>query len=1300
MSGLKDFKMILRVTTAQLQLLEGLMLSEMRSKTYQRRDKVILLQTNLRLCVEGLLYEWLLHLLLQSVVLTWFQKLINQLEIHGKVISQEDANLKLLKSLPSAWNNIALIMRNKADLDELSMDNLYNNLKVYEAKIKSQTSSSSNSHNVAFVSSDDTSNTNEAVNTAHDVPAASSKRQAYSSTYVDDVMFSFFVNQLNRRGAQFARDAGQQGHLGNDRNGVAQEGSVPVETPGKCLGSSSSSSLNTEVQNCSKECLESYQSLQKHFDQQRKVLSKANLEIIACQLGLESLEARIVLHQKMKLLMRKTLHFLNMMLSASDSSVNEIEEENNQVNVRFKKVEGYHAVPPPYTGNYMPSRPNLSFGWTMYDVIKSPIIFKLAQREPQESGSLLLQWLKQKQAVLGMAYNSNGSGQGQHKLLVNASLHLNSCNANLCGLSKAFFWKGKSFGLTRWFEKMESVFRALALPGQLAQNVPEEVEKIENKYIADCQYVTSCSVMASKAKTCKKLLSGRTSGVRGIAAGNGDGKPCRRASKLSMFQNQAGGIIGPRRSVYAVGNAGQTSTTSLRLDHGYNIELADGICRASSSARQVEFQTIEVPGAAPVATGHLSDWRLVKEELSGFYQLKVGKRRHVREEDIPKTAFRTRYGHYEFQVMPFGLTNAPAVFMDLMNRNKEEHEEHLKQILELLKKEELYAKFSKCEFWIPKVQFLGHVIDSEGIHMDPAKIESIKDWTSPKSSTEIRQFLGLDEYYRRFIEGFSKIAKPMTKLTQKKVKFEWGDKQESAFQLLKQKLCSAPILALPEGSEDFIAYCDASKKGLGAVLIQREKVISYASRQLEIHEKNYTTHDLELGAVVFALKIWRHYLYGTKCTVFTDHKSLQHILDQKELNMRQRRWLELLSDYDCDIRYHPGKANVVADALSRKEREPPLRVRALVMTISLDLPKQILNAQTEARKPENIKSEDVGGMLIENAKFPEAIREQKLEPRADGTLCLNGRSWLPCYGDLRTVIMHESHKSKYSIHPGSDKMYQDMKKLYWWPNMKADIATYVSKCLTCAKVKAEHQRPSGLLDTTIWVIVDRLTKSAIFTPMRETDPLDKLARLYLKEVQSTNRGQSREDIQTLKDIAAVLMQLTLEGFGLTICIGRSYADLKRKPMEFQVGDKVMLKVSPWKGVVRFGKRGKLNPRYVGPFKVLEKVGEVAYKLELPEELSRVHNTFHVSNLKKCHADEPLAVPLDGLHLDDKLHFVEEPLEIVGREVKRLKRSRIPLVKVRWNSKRGPEFTWEREDQFKKKYPHLFIKTTPSSSAAS
>nr|GEY29149.1 putative reverse transcriptase domain-containing protein [Tanacetum cinerariifolium] len=495
---------------------------------------------------------------------------------------------------------------------------------------------------------------------------------------------------------------------------------------------------------------------------------------------------------------------------------------------------------------------------------------------------------------------------------------------------------------------------------------------------------------------------------------------------------------------------------------------------------------------------------------SGYHQLRV------REEDIPKTAFRTRYGHYEFQVMPFGLTNAPAVFMDPMNRvcktyldkfvivfindiiiyskDEKEQEEYLKAILELLKKEELYAKFSKCKFWIPKVQFLGHVIDSQ------------------------------------------------------------------AFQLLKQKLCSAPVLALPEGSRDFIVYCDASNKVLGDVLMQREK---------------------------------------------------------EELNMRQRQWLELLSDYDCDIRYHPEKANVVGDALGRKEREPPLRVRALVMTIGLDLSKQILNAQTEARKPKNIKKEDVGGMLVENSKDLEKVRTEKLEPRTDGTLCLNGRSWLPCYGDLRTVIF------------------------------------------------------------------DRLTKSAIFTPMRETDPMDKLARIYLKEVVTRHEipvsiiydrdprfasnfyrslqnalgtnldlstayhpqpdGQSKRTIQTFKDMLRAcaidfgkgwVNHLPLVEFSYNnsyhasikatpfealygrkcrspVCwteVGeaqilgpqliqettekiaqikqrmqaardrqKSYADLKRKAMEFQVRDKVMLKVLPWKGVVRFGKWGKLNP---------------------------------------------------------------------------------------------------------------------------
>ncbi|GJV69155.1 putative reverse transcriptase domain-containing protein [Tanacetum coccineum] len=564
----------------------------------------------------------------------------------------------------------------------------------------------------------------------------------------------------------------------------------------------------------------------------------------------------------------------------------------------------------------------------------------------------------------------------------------------------------------------------------------------------------------------------------------------------------------------------------------------------------------------------------------------------------------------------------------------------------------------------------------------------------------------------------------------------------------------APILALPEGSEDFVVYCDASHKVLGVVLMQREKVIAYLLQTVK---------------------------------------------------RKQTKWL----------------------TLSRKERIEPLRVRALVMTIGLDLPKRILEAQIEAQKPENIVNEDVGGMIRRD------IPKERLEPRADGTLCLHSRSWIPCYGDLRSVIMHESHKSKYSIHPGSEKMYQDVKKLFWWPNMKADIATYVSKCLTCARVKAEHQRPSGLLVQpeipewkwdnitmdfitklprssqgfdTIWVIVDRLTKSAHFLPIRENDPLDKLARLYLNRIVARHGipasiicdrdgrftsnfwrsfqkalgtdismstayhpetdGQSERTIQTLEDMLRACVidfgkgwvkHLPLAEFSYNnsyhasikaapyealygrkcrspVCwaeVGeaqltgpeliqettekiilikqrmqaaqdrqKSYADRKRKPMEFEVGDRVMLKVSPWKGVIRFGKRGKLNPRYVGPFKVLAKVGKVAYRLELPQELSRVHHTFHVSNLKKCYADEPLVMPLEGIHVDNKLQFVEEPVEIMEREIKRLKRSRIPLVKVRWNSRRGPEFTWEREDSFKQKYPQLFTNRASSSTTRS
>ncbi|GKB55908.1 putative reverse transcriptase domain-containing protein [Tanacetum coccineum] len=519
--------------------------------------------------------------------------------------------------------------------------------------------------------------------------------------------------------------------------------------------------------------------------------------------------------------------------------------------------------------------------------------------------------------------------------------------------------------------------------------------------------------------------------------------------------------------------------------------------------------------------------------------------------DFPKVFPEDLPGLPPTQQVKFQIDLVPGAAL-----SEKEHAKHLKLILELLKKEEF-----------------------KGIHVDPAKIESIKDWASPKTPTEIHQFLGLAGYYRRFIECFLKIARPMKKLTQKSLKFDWGEKSKAAFQLLKQKLCDAPILALLEGSENFLVYCDVSHKGLGAVLMQSEKVIAYASRQL-------------------------------KCVVFTDHKSLQHILDQKEINMRQRRWMELLRDYDCEICYHPGKANVVVDALSRKERPKPLRVR----------------------KEENYKAEDLCGMI------------KKLEPRADGMLYLRNRSWVPCFGDLRTLIMHESHKSKYSIHPRTYKMYKDLKNLYWWPNMKAEITTYVSKCITCANVKTECQKPSSLLvqlvvpvwklenitmdfvtklpktstgQDTIWVIVDRLTKPAHFLLMKENDSMEKLTRQDLKEVVSRHEVP----VSIISD-----------------CDGRSV---------------------------------KQSSQY-----------------------------FSHSNLKKCFFDAPLAIPLDEIHIDDKLNFIKEPVEIMDHEVKHLKQSCIPIIKVCWNSRRGPEFTWEHEEQMQNKYPHLFSNSASMAEVAS
>nr|GEV95396.1 putative reverse transcriptase domain-containing protein [Tanacetum cinerariifolium] len=499
-------------------------------------------------------------------------------------------------------------------------------------------------------------------------------------------------------------------------------------------------------------------------------------------------------------------------------------------------------------------------------------------------------------------------------------------------------------------------------------------------------------------------------------------------------------------------------------------------------------------------------------------------------------------------------------------------------------------------------------------------------------------------YYKRFIENFSKIAKPLTLLTQKNKAYVWGDKQEEAFRILKEKLCNAPVLALLDGPNDFMVYYDASNQGFGCMLMQRGKI---------------------------------------------------------ELNMHQRRWIELLSDYECEIKYHLGKANVVADALSRKERLKPRQVRVMSMTIKSGLKEKISEAQQEAAM------------------------------------------------DLKASA--------------------------------EDIAKYVSKCLTCSKVKAEHQKPSGLLQQpeilewkwetitmdlvirlprsssgydAIWVIVDRLTKSAHFLPIHEDFKIEKLARIYINEIRALQKalgtrldmstayhpktdGQSERTIQTLEDmlracvmdfggsldtyllspviwakvgesqlIGPEIMQETMEKImqikerlKMARSLKKSFADKRRKSLEFNIGDRVLLKVSPWKGVVRFGKKRKLAPRYVGSFEVVECVGPVAYRLNLSQELSCVHDVFHVSNLKKCLADSDLQVPLEEIKVDDKLYFVEEPVEIVDMQVKKLNRSWIPIVKVRWDYRRGAKFTWEREDQFKAKYPHLFA-TSPSTTVVS
>ncbi|GJT02342.1 putative reverse transcriptase domain-containing protein, partial [Tanacetum coccineum] len=514
----------------------------------------------------------------------------------------------------------------------------------------------------------------------------------------------------------------------------------------------------------------------------------------------------------------------------------------------------------------------------------------------------------------------------------------------------------------------------------------------------------------------------------------------------------------------------------------------------------------------------------------------------------------------------------------------------LRLVLELLKKEKLYAKFSKCEFWLREVQFLGHVINGNRIHVDPSKIEAVKNWKALITLTSVCSFLRLVGYYRRFIENFSKIAKSLTILTQN---------------------------LLPNGRKTLWLYCDGGIRNESCVLMQRGKVIAYASRQLKIHEENYTTYDLELGAVVFALKNWRHYLYGTKSVIYTDHKSLQHIFSQKELNMRQHRWIELFSDYDCKIRYHPGKANVVPDALSRKERVEPKRVRAMNMIIQSSIKDMILAAQKE--------------VVDEFAVLQKGLDEM-IEQRSDGSLYYLDQIWVPLKGEVRAMIMDEAHKSKYFVHLRADKMYYDLRDRYWWPGMKKDIAEYQPDTMQEAlgtrldMSTAYHPQTDGQSERTIQTLEDMLRACVLdfggswdvslpLVGFRINHNIISSVRcapfkaLYGKKCHSPIM---RAEVGKGQLIGPELVQETTEKISqiknrLKAARDRQkrYADKRRKPLEFSVGDYVLLKVSPWKG-------------------------PVAYLLDLPEELNGVHDTFHVSNLKKCLADPTLQVPLDEI----------------------------------------------------------------------
>ncbi|KAA0061793.1 ty3-gypsy retrotransposon protein [Cucumis melo var. makuwa] len=599
---------------------------------------------------------------------------------------------------------------------------------------------------------------------------------------------------------------------------------------------------------------------------------------------------------------------------------------------------------------------------------------------------------------------------------------------------------------------------------------------------------------------------------------------------------------------------------------------------------------------------------------SGYHQLRI------RDSDIPKTALCSRYGHYEFIVMSFDLTNAPAVFMDLMNRVFKDFLDTF--VIVFIDDILVYSKT---------------VVEHEDhLHQVLGTLRANKFWPRPSTVSEIRSFLGLAGYYRRFVEDFSRIASPLTQLTRKGTPFVWNPTCESSFQELKQKLVSAPVLTVPNGSGGFVIYSDASKRGMRCVLMQEGKVVAYASHQLKSHEQNYPTHDLELAAVVFALKIWRHYLYG--------------------------------------------KSNVVADALSRKVVHS-----AALITKQAPLLRDFERA--ELNDP----------YLVEKRLLVEAGQGEDFSISSDDGLTFDGCLCVPEDNAVKIELLTEAHSSPFTMHPISTKMYQDLRCAYWWRNMKREVAGFVSRCLVCLQVKALRQKPAGLLQplgvpewkwesvsmdfitglprtlkgyTVIWV-VGRLTKSADFILGKST-------------YTATTRLPSARHHLRLCMVSVVDLLFV----GVSTKQTEEYADERRKDLEFDVGDMVFLKVAPMKSVLRFEKKGKLSPRFVRPFEILERIGPLAYHLALPPYFSAMHDIFHVSMLKNV-ADPTHVVDFEPLQISENLSFEEQPIEILAREVKKLRNRGISLVKFLWQNHGVEEAIWEREDDMRAQYPELF-----------